>query len=135
MQVKVPDNIQSVHNPAGRIGLSWGILPDANIQRWLLVRCDYPIGPPQAAALLTGGLDLMVTRWELHPSHHSALDDTGVDGKHYVVLGEDDRRQVHVPPDFRADESATGALLSDETAHSGWIKGVKGGKDPGAGVF
>ena len=135
MNVTVPATIRSLPDPGGRFGLCWGDPPaDAEIQSWHVVRCDYPIGPPQAGALLTGGLDLMTTRWDLHPSARAVVEDTGVRGKHYTVIGLDARGQVYFPDDLALDPEAGGTALSGAKAHKGWMPHrVK--KDRYSGMF
>jgi hypothetical protein len=99
-----------------------------------VVRCDYPISTQNGAGLLSGGLDLMVTRWDLHPTAVSVVEDTGIQGKHYLVLGMDAQNQLHVPPEFSVAGDVDGKALSELTAVQGWLKGVSK-KDRYSGMF
>ena len=134
MMQKVPENLASLADPGSTFSLSWDTVEGAEIQSWHLVLCDYPLSPRNGAGLLSGGLDLMVTRWELHPSCSSVLEDTGVRGKHYVVLGLDPGGQVHFPPGFALDEQRRGQPLSGLPSTAGWVKGVKK-RDKYSGMF
>ncbi len=135
MMQKVPEGIASQPGPGGTFGIRWSEIEDGDIQVWQLVRCDYPISERNASGLFSGGLDLMVTRWELHPSVTEVVEDTGVAGKHYVVLGLDSRGMAHTAPDLQVDASLTGGdALSGLSSQPGWVKGVKG-KSRYDGVF
>ena len=132
MMQQVPKNLQSIPDPGDTFSLRWDPLP--GVQQWHVIRCDYPLSEANGAGLLSGGLDLMVTRWELHPTASSTTDDTGVRGKHYVVLGIDDAGQVHLPENFEIATSQTGSPLSEMPALTGWLKGISK-KDRYSGVF
>ena len=80
-------------------------------------------------------MDLMLMRWELHPSCSLAIEDTGTDGKHYCVLGQDKQGQVHFPTGFQVVEvPVEGTLLSKTKSQQGWVRGVKN-KDRMSKVF
>jgi len=135
--MNLPDDApHSMASPGGRVALRWDAI-EADIQRWHLIRCDYPIGgPPQLKALITGGLDLMTTRWELHPSTTEIVDDTGgTEGKHYYLLGETTRGDLHAARTLRADDSARGSSLKGKKAFAGWVPAVKNKKDRYSNVF
>ena len=137
MMQKIPDTTQSVPSQGGAVGLTWKGIEDQDIQCWQLVRCDYPITARNGSGLLSGGLDLMTQRWELHPSYRAVVDDTGGnDSKHYLVLGLCSRGQVHFPDGFELDPIGEGVRLSKEKSPmQGWVKGVKAKKDRYSGMF
>jgi hypothetical protein len=134
MMQNIPVNIASIPGPGGRFGLCWSVDPDKDIQTWHLVRCDYPITQMNASGLLSGGLDLMLTRYELHPSCSCVLEDSNIDGKHYVVIGLDAEGVLHIPDGLSIDPSQEGRPLSGETALSGWLQSA-GKKDRHSNVF
>lgn len=135
MMMQTPDGIRSVPGPGGRFGLRWSPLEGKDIQKWHLVRSDYPVGPIQAPALFSGALDLMVTRWELHPTWTAVVEDTGAQGKHYTVLGMDTEGQVWFPADFGLDPTLSGTSLKGEKAQPGWVKAAGAKKDKYSGMF
>lgn len=123
----IPQDLTSVQGPSGSFLVRWSPAPEsAEVQCWHLVRCDYPISVANASGLMSGGLDLMVKRWELNPSVTEVYEDTGVAGKHYTVLGVDADGRLVFPGGLTIDPTASNATaLSGERAHQGWIKGVK----------
>ncbi len=134
MMLKVPENMQSIPAPGGSFGLCWSAAEGTDIQSWQLIRCDYPITSRNGAGLFSGGLDLMVARWELHPSCTEVLEDTGGDGKHYIVIGLLGSGQVFFPENMGIDLEGRGRPLSKEPSLQGWVKGIKK-KDRHSNVF
>jgi hypothetical protein len=135
--VKLPEDApSSLPSPGGTVALRWAPI-DADIQHWHLIRCAYPIGgAPQIKALLTGGLDLMTTRWELHPSVTEIVDDTGgTVGQHYYLLGETKRGDLHASRTLAVDAAATGGSLRKQKATAGWVPANRGRKDRYSNVF
>lgn len=142
----IPENVASQPDPGGTFAVRWSPVPDEEIQTWQLVRCDYPITAANISGLFGGGLDLMTARWELHPSVLSVIEDTGVSGKHYVVLGVGSNGQAYAAPGLKLDAIAPnlqpgpdgdgldGIQLSGLPAQRGWVKG-KGKRDRYSGVF
>lgn len=135
MMLRIPDNLQSVASVGGPFGLRWSAPEGTDIQSWQLVRCDYPLTSRNAAGLFSGGLDLMTTRWELHPSCTEVLEDTGVEGKNYLVLGILSTGQVYFPESLDVDPDGRGRPLSKEPGLQGWMKGIKKKNDRYSGMF
>ena len=136
MMQQVPENITSIQSPGGTFALAWDAIEGTEIQQWQFLRCDYPISSRNAAGMLSGGMDLMLSRWELHPTVTEVEEDTGVEGKHYCALAIDGDGALHFPEVFEIDPAPLDSTrLSDLPVHKGWIKGVKGGKDRYKNVF
>ncbi len=132
MMHTVPENLASVQSPGGPFTLAWDSVN--GVQVWQLVRCDYPLSVQNGVGLLSGGLDLMVSRFELNPSVCAIMDDTGVDGKHYAVLGLTEEGELVCPDNLRIESVNEPLALSSCKECQGWIKGISK-KDRYSGVF
>ncbi len=112
---------------SGPITLSWDLHPGASA--YVLCQLSVPVGPKQATAFFTGGLDLMMTRWVLPPDQTAVSEPAERSRAHRLLIARQGRTLVAVS--CRLEPGAAGPLVESFGPPSDrWDAGPRVGSPP-----